>query len=725
MDKHENDDNEIRIKKLETEVASLKELVNSLIPVKSTNELKIQQPPISTPPPPPKPVKPAPSYKEEQPVIFTSDKINKPTETVKTEKSSFNLPAHMKTSEYWLNKIGIGLVLFAVVFLFKYSIDQGWLVPPVRIGFGLALGLALNIISFRMYKQRRHFSLVLSGGGIATFYITGFAAYQFFSLVPHLTAMLFMILVTLFAISISLKQNEQILSLIGAIGGLATPFLLYSGTDNIPGLMMYTCVLIVGTVMIYFFKSWRALFWIGFIGGWLIIGAASSKVAEYNETFTSYDRWSVQFALIICWISFGLIPVLREAFAQINPEKYRYIKFKYLRSLVSEQFEQSVKNHAYLSTIFSPILVLNFSMNMWGKSANQEFWGWICMGLAMLYWVISYNIHRLEKLQILSHIHSLLGLLFLTISFTLLLDGNTLLFTLSAEALLLYYLSVKNSIKRFSTSSFILYAIIAMWLFTRIMFENQSGTEIWNLKALTDLWVISTGFAIAYLTSDINIRRIFIIASFAFLAGLFFRELEGNLLFFILTIEAAVMMLLAARLKDNIIVTFGHIFYAILGLWLIDRLLLTKITTFPIVLHNRPFLNLTTLTDCAYLISILFISKQMIKKEEKTSYLLWSHIIILAIFLRELQGFENGQGYVSIAWGVYASLLLIFGLRLNKDELRKISIATLLLVVGKLFLIDLANLETIWRILLFFAFGGLFLFLSYYFKALWNKNKPK
>ena len=43
---------------------------------------------------------------------------------------------------------------------------------------------------------------------------------------------------------------------------------------------------------------------------------------------------------------------------------------------------------------------------------------------------------------------------------------------------------------------------------------------------------------------------------------------------------------------------------------------------------------------------------------------------------------------------------------------------TLLLVVGKLFLVDLARLETIWRILLFLGFGGLFLVLSYYFQNL-------
>jgi uncharacterized membrane protein len=46
----------------------------------------------------------------------------------------------------------------------------------------------------------------------------------------------------------------------------------------------------------------------------------------------------------------------------------------------------------------------------------------------------------------------------------------------------------------------------------------------------------------------------------------------------------------------------------------------------------------------------------------------------------------------------------------------------LLVVVGKLFLLDLTKLEAIWRVLLFLGFGGVFLILSYYFRALWKSD---
>jgi uncharacterized membrane protein len=51
--------------------------------------------------------------------------------------------------------------------------------------------------------------------------------------------------------------------------------------------------------------------------------------------------------------------------------------------------------------------------------------------------------------------------------------------------------------------------------------------------------------------------------------------------------------------------------------------------------------------------------------------------------------------------------------------------AMLFLVAGKLFLVDLAEVEALWRVLLFVGFGVLFLSLSYYLQALWRPGHPR
>ena len=166
-----------------------------------------------------------------------------------------------------------------MAFLFKYSIDMGWLTEPVRIAFGLGLGTALLAIGLRFHKERRHFSHVLLGGSIATYYITGFAAFQLYHLVDYPVAFGYMALVTALAFVLSVRQSGVVLALIGAFGGLATPFLLYTDTVNVPGLMGYTCLLLAGTSAIFFFRNWHSLLWTTYSWG---LGGPCGRLSWFN-----------------------------------------------------------------------------------------------------------------------------------------------------------------------------------------------------------------------------------------------------------------------------------------------------------------------------------------------------------------------------------------------------------------------------------------------------------
>ena len=140
-------------------------------------------------------------------------------------------------------------------------------------------------------------------------------------------------------------------------------------------------------------------------------------------------------------------------------------------------------------------------------------------------------------------------------------------------------------------------------------------------------------------------------------------------------------------------------------------------------------INDQTLADLAVLASAVTLTLSLrswnfFSTRTAAAYLLLSHLALLGWLLRELSPLNNGQAWVTSAWGGYAIVLLILGLRLNLDPPRTTALATLLLVVGKLFLVDLARLEAIWRILLFLCFGGTFLVLSYYFRALWKPSSP-
>jgi uncharacterized membrane protein len=128
--------------------------------------------------------------------------------------------------EFWIGRVGIALLLFGLVFLFKYAVDRGWLTPWVQVLLGLALGVGLAAVGLRVGVRRRWFSQLMLGGAAAAFYITGFAAFQLFQLVSYSVALSYMVLVTLFTFWGALRANGAALSVLGALGGLGTPFLL-------------------------------------------------------------------------------------------------------------------------------------------------------------------------------------------------------------------------------------------------------------------------------------------------------------------------------------------------------------------------------------------------------------------------------------------------------------------------------------------------------------------
>ena len=120
-----------RIEKLEKVVANLQEQVAQLSATLAQSGRKEQPPPI---------IEVAELARAE--ALPPTPPIAEVVEDVEEEEEKRPLfPPHLRQSEFWLNKIGIGLVLFALVFLFSYAVEQGWLTPAVRLVIGLLVDL--------------------------------------------------------------------------------------------------------------------------------------------------------------------------------------------------------------------------------------------------------------------------------------------------------------------------------------------------------------------------------------------------------------------------------------------------------------------------------------------------------------------------------------------------------------------------------------------------------
>ena len=109
-------------------------------------------------------------------------------------------------------KVGMIVSLFGVAFLIKEGVDRGWLVFPIELRLLLvaAFGIALLIIGWNLRQRRPVYSLTVQGGGIAIIYLTTFAAFRLYDLLPPLPALIMLIVVTVAAGTLAVLQDSAI-----------------------------------------------------------------------------------------------------------------------------------------------------------------------------------------------------------------------------------------------------------------------------------------------------------------------------------------------------------------------------------------------------------------------------------------------------------------------------------------------------------------------------------
>ena len=718
------------------------------------------------------------------------------------------IPEPMRQSEFWLRVVGIGLLLFAVAFLFRYAIEQGWLGPPVRVALGLLTGAVLVGVGVRIGDDRPEFSAVLLGGGIGVFYITGFAAFQLYDLVPHSAAFLFMVLNTVLAFVLSLRREEAALSLIGVLGGLGTPFLLNDGSGGPAGLVAYLSLLVVGVGAIYLFRGWQVLLW----------SAAGGSLAIYFVTvlsialrrFSAIRPWradvAIQAGLLVTLLVFWALPVVRAVLAGRDSSRWPGTHLGIADGYVSDKLQDSLRYDVLLLTLVGPFAVLFLSFVLWEPVVQTAGGGWITLATAGVFLALAAWL-RWEPVQdSVAAVHGLVGVSMLTLALPLLFDDWALLLAYAWEMAALHLLARRWTHPLFSKAAHVVSGLLLLLALQGSIEAQPEGANV-----ATQLSLLAVIGALAALSAWLRgswARDGYLLAAFLLLALWFpmALELEGALLLVAFTAQAAALHLLGWRLERARVVGSGHLAIILICAWVVSRLegatpglavladllfigtvaaistwlrrswardgyllaaffllalwfpmalelegavLLVAYTVEAATLHLLGWrlerarvvgsghlaiiitgagvvsrlvgatLGLAALADLLFVGIVAAISVVLAPAARRT-YLYLAHAGLLLWFWGVLGALENGQALVSVAWGVYAVILLLGGLRLDRSRVRLTAMVTLALLVGKLFLVDLANVATILRILLFFGFGVLFLVLAYFYSSLWR-----
>ncbi len=201
-----------------------------------------------------------------------------------------------------LVKAGIIILFFGVSFLVKYAAEHELLPIELRLSAAAAGAIVLLAIGWRLRHSRDIYAQVLQGGGVGILYLTTFAAFRLYSLIPAPLAFFVLVAVAVLSAVLAVLQNACSLAVIGVSGGFLAPVLTSTGAGNHVFLFSYYALLNGGIIGIAWFRAWRILNLLGFFFTF-IIGAAWGFSYYQPQYFASTEPFLVLFFIMYVFIA--------------------------------------------------------------------------------------------------------------------------------------------------------------------------------------------------------------------------------------------------------------------------------------------------------------------------------------------------------------------------------------------------------------------------------------
>jgi uncharacterized membrane protein len=649
--------------------------------------------------------------------------------------------------ENLVNKIGITVLVLGIAFFVKYAIDQNWIKEAGRVAIGIGAGAVLIGIAHYLRNSYHSFSSVLAGGAIAVFYFTIAFAFHEYGLFSQTAAFVIMVVITIFAVLISLLYDKLELAVIAVAGGFITPFLLSTGAANHVVLFTYMLILNMGMVALAYFKRWpliniiSILFTIFIYGGWLI---HSTNMAGQ---FLAY-RSALLFASLFygLFLGMGLVHNIRHQ-----------LPFKPIE--------------------FSLLLLISFSyyaagmttLHFWSAGAWQ---GIFTILLALVNFCLAWYFYRTRNTD-KNLLYLLIGLTlsFISMAAPVQLHGESITLFWSAEFVLAYWLYYRSDMRIFKTTSLIM---IGLSLISLLIDWQKAGS-----RAATQLPVI-------FVDMGGLVTNLFTAACVAAYAYLLRRQPQRAFLGSSSNEAAATVMLLSGMAVLLITGLFGvNLYYresrfidianawqqgivyvfAIVLFWMKQKyrlrisagaMMLVVAASFVVYMAGLPYatgLRNGSLRQqysylqfgvhglsAAILLLLLFLATRFFQKN-RDSFIHSGPLIIWLISLAATAFFsaecrhlyllvsaragtldvsvqQFNKAGLTIVWAVCALVIMWLGMTHKFKTLRIISLSIFTLALGKLFLFDIRNISEGGKIAAFILLGILLLIISFMYQKL-------
>jgi uncharacterized membrane protein len=314
-------------------------------------------------------------------------------------------------------KVGLLVLFFGVSFLVKFASEQGLLPIEFRLLVLAFFALGLTAFGWKERKKRAEYALSLQGGGIGILFITTFAAFKIYQLIPSPLAFIFLVILSGLSSWLAVIQDSRSLAIFGVVGGFLAPILTSSGKGNHIILFSYYLILNAGIFVINTKKTWRSLSLLGFLFTYVI--SSSWGILKYQ----SHHFSSVEPFLILFFLFYVFIPVLNAQ----NQKDYQ-------------------ENKIFSAILFgNPLFVFFFQTQLtehyqYGPAIST-------FVLSLFYAGLSFSLSRnkSDKFKLLTSAFTAISAVFFTITIPLAFNGKITASTWAIEAVGIYWLALRQN----------------------------------------------------------------------------------------------------------------------------------------------------------------------------------------------------------------------------------------------------------------------------------------
>lgn len=642
----------------------------------------------------------------------------------------------------WLLRLAVVVFVVGVGFFLKYSIDHGFLGPHARVLLSTFTGIAMVAIGARLLGKDYHLvGQGLLGGGFAVLYFSAFAASSFYHLIGALPAFGFMALITLCAGLFAARFDSLLVAVLGILGGYSTPVLLATGEKNFAGLFGYVLLLGLGVLGVSRRRRWPLLNHLATLLTYVLAATAMARdyaAADVAVVLPFLAAFFLLFsaAIVLYNLARGIPATLLEILGTLA----NALAFFCLgRGAVATAFgDRAVAALAlalaafYVAVVYgflaarrrdrgllmSFFALAAFFIAMVPPLAFSKEWitlAWSLQGLVMLWLAGKLDSRFLRGLSLAAYVLALGRLVFYDLE-------RQYAAPLPADLTWAAYLPVLGS--HLLAIGGPIAALGGAWILLRrppaaaprlqVSRDNDVAVEPGVPPVLVSVAAVGIGLLFIWLHVEFYRAFRFFWAPFAqpalsilWLAlGLFLLPLARR------TGSAALRTLLALLAA----VFAAKLLFLDASTWSPDLDSLRYLQEWnPVLSGIRAF-------DFALCIGLLGLFFARLRGDQDSRSLAVSSgvgaLVLLFLFLSfelhtALHRFVPGlrAGGLTLLWALYALGLLLAGLRASVRGLRYAGLALFAVVVGKIFLVDLAGLESVYRILAFIVLGIL-LFLA-------------